>query len=603
MSDPVDAADLVVVAQAHVPKQSLDVVPVKEHETRVVATARRLDDQGREIPTEEEEHTLRRVAGKVHWTAYTIAFVELCERFSYYGTTAVFVNFIQQPLPDGSSTGAGHSGQSGALGMGQRASTGLTTFNTFWCYLMPILGAYIADEFWGRLKTIQVSIAFAMVGHIILIISALPSVIAHPHGALGCFAVGLVIFGVGVGGFKSNIAPLIAEQHKETRSFIKVMPKTGERVIVDPAQTVTRIFLYFYFMINVGALVGSIAMVYAEKYVGFWLAFLLPTIMFAFCPLVIFACRNKYEVTPATGSVSAKAFKLWAFALKGRWSWNPVRFVRNCQSPEFWERVKPSRVQNKPEWMTFDDQWVDEVRRAVKACAVFLWYPVYWLAYGQMTNNLTSQAATMELNGVPNDLINNLDPLALIIFIPIMDQFIYPGIRRMGFNFTPLKKIYVGYFLASMSMIAAAVTQYYIYKMSPCGDHPSDCDKPAPINVWVQTLPYVLIAFSEIFTSITGYEYAFTKAPRNMKSLVQSIFLFMNAISSAIQQGLTALSTDPLLIWNYGFVAVLAFVAGNLFYLTHYSLDKEEDRLNNLEASAYLGTNPGARNEKIDPEP
>lgn len=127
MSDPVDAADLVAVAQAHAPKQSLEVVPVKEHETRVVATARRLDDQGREIPTEEEEHTLRRVAGKVHWTAYTIAFVELCERFSYYGTTAVFVNFIQQPLPDGSSTGAGHSGQSGALGMGQRASTGLTT--------------------------------------------------------------------------------------------------------------------------------------------------------------------------------------------------------------------------------------------------------------------------------------------------------------------------------------------------------------------------------------------------------------------------------------------------------------------------------------------
>lgn len=34
-------------------------------------------------------HTLRRVSGQVPWTAYTIAFVELCERFSYYGTTAV----------------------------------------------------------------------------------------------------------------------------------------------------------------------------------------------------------------------------------------------------------------------------------------------------------------------------------------------------------------------------------------------------------------------------------------------------------------------------------------------------------------------------------
>jgi POT family proton-dependent oligopeptide transporter len=42
-----------------------------------------------EYPTEEEFHTLRRVADKVPWMIYTIAFVELCERFSYYGTTVV----------------------------------------------------------------------------------------------------------------------------------------------------------------------------------------------------------------------------------------------------------------------------------------------------------------------------------------------------------------------------------------------------------------------------------------------------------------------------------------------------------------------------------
>lgn len=78
--------------------------------------------------------------------------------------------------------------------------TGLV--NTFWCYLMPILGAWIADEFLGRLRTIQISIAFAMVGHILLIISALPPVIAHARGALTIFSIGLVIFGIGVGGFK-----------------------------------------------------------------------------------------------------------------------------------------------------------------------------------------------------------------------------------------------------------------------------------------------------------------------------------------------------------------------------------------------------------------
>jgi len=42
-------------------------------------------------PTDEERHTLRRVSDKIPLRAYTIAFVELVERLSYYGTTAVYV--------------------------------------------------------------------------------------------------------------------------------------------------------------------------------------------------------------------------------------------------------------------------------------------------------------------------------------------------------------------------------------------------------------------------------------------------------------------------------------------------------------------------------
>ena len=44
---------------------------------------------GEQYPTEDERKTLRKTCGHIPWTAYTIAFVELCERFSYYGTTAV----------------------------------------------------------------------------------------------------------------------------------------------------------------------------------------------------------------------------------------------------------------------------------------------------------------------------------------------------------------------------------------------------------------------------------------------------------------------------------------------------------------------------------
>lgn len=46
--------------------------------------------------TEEELHTLRRVSGKIPWPAFTVAFVELCERFSYYGTTVVCKSTAQE---------------------------------------------------------------------------------------------------------------------------------------------------------------------------------------------------------------------------------------------------------------------------------------------------------------------------------------------------------------------------------------------------------------------------------------------------------------------------------------------------------------------------
>ena len=100
--------------------------------------------------------------------------------------------------------------------------------------------------------------------------------------------------------------------------------------------------------------------------------------------------------------------------------------------------------------------------------------------------------------------------------------------------------------------------------------------------MWIQSGSYILIAMSEIFASITGLEYAFTKAPKNMRSLVMSVFLFMSAISAAIGEAFVSLSEDPLLVWNYGTMAVLAFFAGCIFGFQYRHLDEQEDELNNL---------------------
>ncbi|KAK2600065.1 hypothetical protein QQS21_005229 [Conoideocrella luteorostrata] len=547
----------------------------------------------RPLPTEEEWATLPRVAGSIPWTAWTVAFVEFVERFSYYGTSAVFVNFIQKPLPPGSTTGAGFLKKpgSGALGMGQRASTGMTTFNQFWSYFTPLFGAYLADQYWGRYLTIQYSNIIAVVGHVILILSAIPSVIVRPSASIAVFAVGLVIMGIGTGGFKSNISPLIAEQYKDSKAYVRVN-KRGQKEIVDPAVTTARIYIYFYFLINLGSITGSLAMVYSEHFVGFWLSFTLPTICYLLCPIVLLYFKKTYKLSPPTGSVMGKAARLFRLAY-GKSS--------GFKDPQFWERVKPSSIRARgepvPAWMTFDDEWVDEVRRGIVACKVFLWYPLYWLAYNQMTNNLVSQANTMVLGSTPNDIVAKLNPIFIVIVIPIMDFIVYPLLRKCGVFPSPIKKITAGFVLSSLAMVSACVTQAYIYKLSKCGDNINALTKAgrkdctAPISVWVQVFPYGLIGMSEVLASITKLEYAYTKAPQNMKSTVQAIALFTSAVSSALGQALVGLSEDPLLVWNYGSVAVVALIGGIGFYLTFRKADREEDAMNNQKESTFLGNN------------
>lgn len=194
---------------------------------------------------------------------YTIAFVELVERMSYYGTSALYMNFISKKRA--SRTGAAanpHDSQAqpGALHLGKQTGFALTTFNQFFIYMMPLLGAWVADTHLGRFKTIVYSVLIAEVGHLLLTGSAAPAMLDKPKHALALFIVGLIIMGLGTGTFKPNISPLIAEQIPDEAPRVETNGE-GQRVIVDPAATTTRIYNWFYLFINVGALVGQLVMV------------------------------------------------------------------------------------------------------------------------------------------------------------------------------------------------------------------------------------------------------------------------------------------------------------------------------------------------------
>jgi POT family proton-dependent oligopeptide transporter len=92
------------------------------------------DGLGGVAPTAEEIRTLRKVGEPLPKAAFLVAIVELCERFTYYGASGLFQNYIARPR-------SGELGR-GALGMGHNGATGLSTFFQFWCYVTPILGRF-----------------------------------------------------------------------------------------------------------------------------------------------------------------------------------------------------------------------------------------------------------------------------------------------------------------------------------------------------------------------------------------------------------------------------------------------------------------------------
>ncbi|KAA8910034.1 MFS peptide transporter [Sphaerosporella brunnea] len=542
-------------------------------------------------PTEDELATLPRVPGSLPFTAYTIAFIEMCERMSFCGTIAVFINFIQQPLPDNSPSGAGRDGQSGALGMGQGTAFGVATFDSLWVYTVPLLGGYLADTHWGRWKTVFIASILAIIGHGLLIVSSLPALLTAPKSSLAVLLIGIVIMGLGTGSIKANVSTLMAEQTAHHKPKIKVH-KNGERVIVDPELTVSRSYLYLYLMLNIGAVTGSSGMVYAEKLVGFWLAYIIPLAFFFMSPWVLLWGRKRYVRSPPSGSVLSQTVKLLRLATKGKLSLNPVRTYKNLSHPDLLDRVKPSNipVEQRPAWMTFPDSWVDEVKRGLKACQVLSWFPILWLGFNQMLHNLTSQAATLVTHGLPNDFYCNINPIVLVMIIPLFDQFLYPYLRRHNINFTPLKKIAAGFLAATLAVVWAMVLQLYIYRLSPCGRHANRCSKPAPISVWWQAGIYALTALSEVLAVTTGMEYCFAKAPTNMRSVVYSLYLLMTAIAGVVGIAFMPLSDDPMLVWNYAVIAVI-MLGGFFGFCIHF---RKQDRRESLDAAAVVQVDPAS---------
>jgi dipeptide/tripeptide permease len=182
--------------------------------------------------------------------------------------------------------------------------------------------------------------------------------------------------------------------------------------------------------------------------------------------------------------------------------------------------------------------------------------------------------------------MGNLDPIVIAILIPLLDRIVYPFLRRHGYHFRPITRIALGFLIGAISMFYASYLQSVVYDAPPCYGQPLTCPEARlpdgtiahnRIHIAWQSPAYALIALSEILCSVTGLEYAYTKAPKSMKSFIMSIFLLTNAGGAILGVLAAPWAKDPNMSWFYLGLGLVSMGFGIAFWTKFKHLDAQED--------------------------
>ncbi len=122
------------------------------------------------------------------------------------------------------------------------------------------------------------------------------------------------------------------------------------------------------------------------------------------------------------------------------------------------------------------------------------------------------QTTTIELKAAQ---ISALNPLMVMIIIPLLNVAVYRPMERRNLTIRPLQKMTVGMFLAAVAFAGAAVLQAQIESRGALGQ----------VHVLWQIAPYLIMTTAEVLVSVTGLEFAYTQAPRRMKSTIMGFWL------------------------------------------------------------------------------
>jgi len=117
------------------------------------------------------------------------------------------------------------------------------------------------------------------------------------------------------------------------------------------------------------------------------------------------------------------------------------------------------------------------------------------------------------------DQIPAFNPLLVLIMVPIFDWCVYPAFAKCKIPLRPLQRMAIGMLLTSASFVVAAFVQLSL-------------DAGDKLHVLYQLPQYGLLTCGEVMVSITGLEFAYTQAPKSMKSLLMASWLLTVAVGN-----------------------------------------------------------------------
>ncbi len=384
---------------------------------------------------------------------------EACERFSYYGMKGILALYITQVL----------------LKTEDDATNIIAMFSAV-NYFMPLVGAWVADRYWGRYRTILWISLFYCAGHAVL---ATSDFFPTPAGKIWILYLGLALIAFGSGGIKPCVSAFMGDQFR-----------SDERHLLQKA------YAAFYWAINLGSFFSFLAIPAIRKSWGYGWAFGVPGIFMAAATFIFWLGTRHYVMAPPSRVTrSAGFFRVLWEALRQR--------RRRPPGQDFWEAAR-SR---------FSEADVDAARSVMPILSVFALIPVFWALFDQTYSTWVMQGQrlqTFNLLGwsIGAEEMQSANPALVMLMIPLMTWGLYPLLGRLA---SPLRRMSLGMFLAALSYVVVAMLQ-------------SRIESGAQLSILWQTAPYAILTLAEVLISTTGLEFAFREAAPEMKSIIMGFW-------------------------------------------------------------------------------